>query len=230
MDKHDIVYFLKEDIEINELRYSLRSVDQNFPHDRIWFVGGQPNKLIPDVRLAIKQDAHTKWENVRNMLRKVCENDDISEEFWLFNDDFFIMRPWTSEVPLYNDTLENHISHIESRHGNQVTTYTSKLRECKAELERCGYGTLNYAIHCPMLINRKKMLETLDKFPDCPMFRSLYGNMHDIGGVSHKDCKIAGFDRIEDDDWLSTTDTTFKLGRVGRFIRSRFPEPCRYER
>lgn len=229
MEKYDVVYFLKEGVESAELRYSLRSVAKNFPHKKIWFVGGQPKELEPDVRLHIKQDALTKWENVRNMLRKICSNDGITESFWLFNDDFFIMQPWSAKGPLYNDTLEHHIQHIEQRHGDEKSEYTINLRECKDILEASGYGTLNYAIHCPMLIARKKMLETLDKFPDCPMFRSLYGNMHNIGGVNHHDCKVAGFDRIIYDEWVSTTDASFRLGRIGRYIRQSFPDPSPYE-
>lgn len=230
MNKYDIVYFLKNGIDSAELKYSLRSVAKNFPHNRLWFAGGQPKDLIPDARLAIRQNAKTKWENVRNMLRKICSNDDITESFWLFNDDFFIMKPWQSDEPLYHDSLEHHIQHIEHRHDDKKSEYTINLRQCKDMLEAAGYGTLNYAIHCPMLIDRKKMLETLDVFPDCPMFRSLYGNMHAIGGTEHYDCKVAGFDRIIEDEWISTTDTSFRLGRIGRYIRKSFPDPCAYER
>ena len=229
MEKHDVVYFLKDNIATCELKYSLRSVAKNFYHGDIWFVGGQPGKIVPDHRLPIKQNAATKWENVRNMLKKVCENDDISEEFWLVNDDFFIIKPWTSEAPLYNGTLERHIQHVEMRHGNQQTAYTAKLRECQHALESAGYDTLNYAIHCPMLVNRKKMSETLRCFPDVPMFRSLYGNMNAIGGEDHCDCKIAGLDRLIDSEWVSTTDESFSVGRIGRYIREQFREPSPWE-
>ena len=149
----------------------------------------------------------------------------------MFNDDFFIIKPWASgETALYNDTLEHHIQHIEKRHGNQQTAYTAKLRECQHALESAGYGTLNYAIHCPMLVNRKKMRETLRCFPDCPMFRSLYGNMHAIGGEDHCDCKIVGLDRLIESEWVSTCDESFKAGRIGRYIRSLFPEPSPWEK
>ena len=90
----DIVYVLKPDFQNEELRYSLRSLE-NFPHDKVWFVGGQPNELTPDGRLNIRQWGDTKWERVKNMLARVCVADDISEDFWLFNDDFFILKPWT---------------------------------------------------------------------------------------------------------------------------------------
>ena len=225
---YDVVYFLKENIVPDELRYSLRSVEQNFPHGDVWFVGGQPAGLRPDQRMVIDQPGMTKWQKVRGMLDVVCRCDDVSEDFWLFNDDFFILKPWEGTAAMYNGTLEEHIKHIEGRHGGQ-TSYTAQLRECKRELEGAGFGTLNYAIHCPMLINRKRMLETLQRFSFCPMFRSLYGNMQKVGGVNHKDCKIAGNDRIPDDAWCSTTGDSFVNGKVGEFIRGAFPEGTGYE-
>ena len=231
MDKHDVVYFLKDNLETEELKYSLRSIAKNFYHGDVWFVGGQPRRLVPDHRMPIRQNAATKWENVRNMLKKVCENDDISEEFWLFNDDFFIVKPWTSEAALYNGTLEQHIEHVEKRHGCQETSYTAKLRECQHALESAGYGTLNYAIHCPILVDRKKMAETIRTFPKCPMFRSLYGNMNAIGGEDHCDCKVVGLDRlITDSEWVSTCDVSFRSGCIGRYIRSLFPDPSPWEK
>ena len=230
MRKLDIVYFLKDDIKGDELRYSMRSVARNFPHDKVWFIGGQPKGLTPDYRMYIKQNAPTKWENVRNMLRAVCKTEDVSEDFWLFNDDFFILEPWDSEEQLYNGTLLDHIEHIERRHGNVPSSYTTRLRQCYDELNVCGYGQKNYAIHCPMLINRKKMLQTLDKFWNCPMFRCLYGNMWAVGGKNVKDNKIAGRDTVmTQTGWCSTTDETFRSGLVGNVIRNALPDPCVYE-
>lgn len=230
MEKYDIVYFLKDNIGTQELKYSLRSIAKNFYCGDVWFIGGQPRRYQPDHRMVIRQDAPTKWENVRNMLKRVCKNEEISEKFWLFNDDFFIIKPWTSEVPLYNGTLQDHIEHIERRHGVRQTAYTAKLRECQHVLEDAGYGTLNYAIHCPMLVDREKMRETLRRFPDCPMFRSLYGNMNAIGGEDHCDCKVVGLDRLVDSEWVSTCDESFRSGRIGRYIRQLFPEPSPWEK
>ena len=41
----DIVYIIKDDLPTTELKYSLRSVEANFPHRLVWFVGGKPDKL-----------------------------------------------------------------------------------------------------------------------------------------------------------------------------------------
>ena len=224
---NDIVYILKEGIDPYELRYSLRSL-KNMEHGKVWFYGGQPAGLTPDGRGTTEQRGETKWQRVRSSLEDVCRNDEITPQFWLFNDDFFVLKP--VEGPLFNGTLRDHILHVERRHYGE-TAYTKQLRACETLLKDAGLSTFNYAIHVPMLVDREKMLEALRTFPDCPMFRSLYGNFAEIGGNDHRDVKIVGLTRgYEDDaDYVSTSDDSFEFGAVGAQLRHTFKEPCRYE-
>ena len=230
MEKLDVVYFIKPDLVNNELRYSLRSVENNFPHRYVWFFGGQPIELTPDRRAPIIQSGANRYEKVRNMLRAACENDEITEDFWLFNDDFFVLRPLEDIPAWYDGDLIERFQRIERRRGRQ-SSYTQQLRRTVEALRNAGYGILNYAVHVPMKINRKKMLQTLDRFPDCPMFRALYGNMHEIGGINAPDVKIVAsqFTFPRDACLVSTSDSSFINGDVGRDIRDRFPEKSRWE-
>lgn len=234
--KHDIVYFLKDEPVNEELCYSLRSVEQNFEYRQVWFYGGCPDALEPDKHVTMSQTAPSKFERVRAMLYEACKNDEITEDFWLFNDDFFIMKPVSEDMPaLYNKTIPERINKIEARHGGQIE-YTKRLRHLVKTLEDAGKPLLDYAVHKPMLINRKKMLEVLDKFPDEPMSRSLYGNYWQISGISKPDMKIevARYSKIHvamrDWDFLSTSDRSFKYGNVGLYLRNKFSEPSRFER
>ena len=87
----DVVYILKKNTDPQELIYSLRSL-KNFPHRKVWFVGGQPDGLYPDGRIKHEQTGVTKWERVRSSLIKITECDEITDDFYLFNDDFFVMK------------------------------------------------------------------------------------------------------------------------------------------
>lgn len=230
MKKRDIIYILRNDIEPQELRYSLRSLE-NFPHGDVWFVGGEPAYLRADRQVYIAQRGDTPWERSTYTIREICSSDETPEEFWLFNDDFFVMKPQKEFGPKYNGDLWRHIAHIEKRHGGKISAYTAQLRRTAQELENAGFQTRNYAMHIPMLINKQDALETLDRFPFVPMFRSLYGNMHDIGGENMADVKIATITErpSEDAEFLSTSDSSWIVGEIGRFIRARFQEPCKYE-
>jgi hypothetical protein len=229
--KHDIVYFVKQQPFNEELRYSVRSVEKNFPYNKIWFYGGCPLGLKPDEHIFVKQDKPTKWENVKKMLYEVCRNDDITENFWLFNDDFFIMEKIDEPKNYYNGSLENRIKEIENRRKGHKSEYSVNLEITKQLLEEQGYPTLNYAVHIPMLINRKKALETLNKFPDSPMFRSLYGNYVKLPAVDMPDVKIHQPSVRPKDNaiMLSSSDRSFEIGYIGVVIKDKFRNKSKYE-
>ena len=233
---YDVVYFVKDTSMDDELKYSLRALEKNWVYKDVWFCGGCPEGIKPDHLFKCKQEGLNKWEKVRNNIRKVCENDEISEDFWLFNDDFFVLRPYDSSLlPTYNGEIIPYIERIERRHGGSADEYTMRLRQAANTLERYGYTTLNYEVHKPMLINRKKALEVLDKFPDTPAFRSLYGNYWKIGGTNCHDMKIKilNYTRMDyvEGFWpfVSTSDESFENGNVGEFIKNKFNEKNRFE-
>lgn len=234
--KYDVVYFVKDALVNEELRYSLRSIEQNWQFNKVWFYGGCPNGLHPDKYVRAAQVGYSKWEKVRSMLLAACKNDEITEDFWLFNDDFFVLRPISENMkPQYNGRLRPYIARIERRNGGKSNDWTRRLTHLVETLETAGKDTLNYAVHKPILINRKKMLEVLQKFPNEPMSRALYGNYWEIGGISRHDMKIKVVDYPKLDiakntwDFISTSDESFREGNVGEFLRQKFNKESRFE-
>lgn len=234
--KYDIVYFLKNDVSNEELAYSLRSVEANWTYRRVCFYGGCPDNVSPDRLFRTEQKGLNKWQKVRNMIKDACKNDDISEDFWLFNDDFFILRKVDENMPpQYNGDLVDYANYIEKKQGT-ADNHTCTLKKAAQALKVAGMTTLNYEVHKPMLINRKKALEVLEKFPDIHAFRSLYGNYWGIGGTSMHDMKIKvlNYKRMDlvDSFWqfLSTSDDSFKGGNAGEYIKRKFNKKSRFEK
>ena len=222
----DIVYFVKDTPTNEELRYSVRSL-ANFPHGKVWVYGGCPDGLKPDHHVYVKQDQPTKWANIFKMYKMVCYNEDISEDFWLFNDDFFIMKNVKKGPNYYEGDLYKRVVTLEDAHGG-ITPYSQQLRYTLQELEGMGCETKNYALHVPMLMNREKGKE-LCNIISGPMIRCVYGNYFKIGGEDHRDVKIDRLDRVaKDTEYLSTNDKSFG-GMVGDQIRATFPDKCKYE-
>lgn len=225
---NDIVYFVKESRENEELRYSLRSL-QNFPHDKVYFYGGCPKSLCPDHHIHVKQDQENKWQNVNKMLRMACKNPHISADFWLFNDDFFIMEKVTNPCNYYYGDIYKRIVTLEDKFGG-ISPYSAELRQMAKELESMGCTTKNYALHVPILINKQKMIEVLN-MTECPMLRTIYANYAEIDGKEMNDVKITSVDKIyKGGTYLSTEDKAFNNGLVGQQIRDKFPDRCKYER
>ena len=130
---------------------------------------------------------------------------------------------------MYQDNLEDRIAKL--RATRNVSGYANCLESARDTLENAGLSTFNYALHVPMLINKYKAIEVLDAFPNCPMFRSLYGNYWGVGGVNTKDVKITDIEKVpsQRQALCSTSDESFKSGAVGEFIRNKFTEPSTWE-
>ena len=65
---NDIVYILGDQPSYEELRYSLRSIEQNFPHGLVWFVGAQPRGFTPDRAVKHIQTGESKWQKIRSSM------------------------------------------------------------------------------------------------------------------------------------------------------------------
>lgn len=183
--------------------------------------------------MRLNQPGLNKWEKVRNSIIKVCENNEITEDFWLFNDDFFVMKKRKANFePQYNGRVADYIEQIKKKHYGSHSEYTVRLMNTIDALEKAGFGTLNYEVHKPMLINRAKALEVLERFPNVGGFRSLYGNYWQIGGENQHDMKIKAMGEFDWGDWefLSTSDGSFRDGEIGRYIRGKFNKISRFEK
>ena len=231
MEKYDVVYVLANDIKSDEIRYSVRSVVKNFPYNRIVFYGGKPKDIEPDVYVEVKQVGYDRYDKVIYTLEKICADDNLTDNFWLFNDDFFIMQPVDDLSYAFAGTIEYRINNLDFNHG-PTGSYIRAQKGIKDYLVRHGYDTLNYALHMPMLINRKLASKTLEEHPNQKMFRSLYGNVNKVGGIQMDDVKIynSGDEPDKNSPLLSTKDSSFRYGLVGEYIRDIFKEPCKYER
>lgn len=229
----DIVYFVKDTPRNEELRYSLRSVVKNMRYNRVWVFGGCPINVIPDVRVRTVQDGHTKWDNVRNMYLMACKNKEITDNFIMFNDDFFVMQPTDYIETLYRCDLDKHIEILESNFNNRPSSYTKLLRQASTKLKEIDEPCLSYELHIPFIFNKKKLFKMLEKFPDIHCCRTMYGNLYEVGGRQSGDVKIFSSKTKLDYknlQFLSTDDSVVNVNNdIWRYIRNQFKQKCEYE-
>lgn len=227
--KHDIVYLLKNDCDSEELKYSIRSVVQNFPYRKLVIVGGCPSDIKPDIYIPDTQEGATKWERAMHSLKKVLDNDELTEDIWLFNDDFFIMDPVRSDVNYFSGSLERQIIKMKQKHP-RGSGYIRSLETLRACLFNLNKDTLCFALHIPFLINRVKAEKLFEEYPGIKMFRTFYGNWYEIECSYMRDVKVYDLETIPDTPYISTTDESFKKGKVGEFLRKYFANPSKYEK
>lgn len=232
--KYDIVYMNKDSAPNEELRYSLRSIEQNWgPHGDVWIFGGCPDGIKPDRFVPVDMILPDKWANTHRLMRLICQNDEITEDFWFFNDDFFVLKPVSEDIPqMYNSTIPEVIQIFDCEDAG-VKYWTDQLRILEDLFRREGMSCLNYEVHKPMLINRRKMLDVMDRYRNILFSRSLYGNCYGIGGMDSCDVLVkfaySDISWVMDQDFVSTTEDSFAAGEIGEYIRLRFPDPCGWE-
>lgn len=235
----DVVYFLKEGVLSEEIRYSLRTL-KNLPHRQVWVYGQKPSWMKNVNHVWVLQTG-TKWQNTSAMIREVTKNPGISEKFIIMNDDFFVLKPVEKLDYRYQGTLIDRANECTlkpspwgfKREG--LSRYGNLLKETDAWLLAHGYKNRNFELHLPMVFEKKKMQASLDAFPNggWAARRSLYGNMWKIKAREvGADCKVyslTGFPAKGIEEFVSTTDGTFRRGNVGVYIRNHFKDKSDYE-
>ena len=227
--KRDVVYILKRELDTEELKFSLRSVDKNFPINRVWFIGGQPKGFRNVVRLQHEQIGNCKWELIRSSMWKAVNAEDLAEEFFLFNDDFFVMKPVDTDsfINFVDGTLSRRIDELHAEHG--MNPYCRTLFKLEQELRTMKEPTMNFDVHLPMLMNKEQVKATLYKCSS-PQMRSAIGNLNRLPFVVHNDVKVYDLESVPvDETYLSTNDDTFNKGKVGKYIRETFATKSRFE-
>ena len=227
----DFVYICKPG-DNEELRYSIRSVLYSFPDAKIWVVGGKPNWYSGNY-VYVDQNHH-KYANAINNLKAICDSNEISEEFVLMNDDFFIIKKIDTIDQFYNGLLSTKIDRYIKITGSSM--YIKKLILTRTRLIDYGIeNPLDYELHIPMVMEKEKLKYIILKYPSC-LWRSMYGNIYNVGGNKMEDVKIytnkkhsARSNEITQQSiFLSTEDQAFTLA-LDKVLSKMLNNPTKHE-
>lgn len=198
----DIVIPYKKN-NTGELEACIKLIRRNVPHRGVYVIDNYArtrNNTVSHINQILK-------------LRWALQNIRLTEEFYLFNDDFFVMKP-IEEVPYYHrGFLSDHI--LSRKPGG----YTRALTDT---LNLLGKDALSYEVHLPMKFHREKLRDAIEDLSlaissnTCPLIRSYYGNKYNVGGEEVEDVKNP--DNYEGMTFLSTSDYTFRR-ELGDYIR-----------
>lgn len=229
----DIAYFVRPGDDNEELRYSLRPL-KNIPHGKVYIAGYCPTWLQDVEHIPVPQGSN-KNVNTTDNLYAIAKEKGVSEQFILMNDDFFIMKPMRS-IPRMN---RGPIEDVLDQYREINSGYFKGMEQTYEYMKSLGLeDILSYELHVPMIMQKDNVIEMFIRYrTDQPKIkplhkRSLYGNMFNYGGVSMKDVKVYANDQEfdKDSDFLSSQDGAFENGKIGEFIRSKFPEKSPYEK
>lgn len=221
---------LREGDDNPEARYAIRSWVANAgPVDRLVTVGYRPTWLESDEHIPAN-DHRSGPLNVWHNLRTACESGVLSGDVVVANDDMFAVESVDPLTVNYRCPLRDHVKRL--RPG---TWWGASMRLTLAALRKRGIeAPLSYELHRPLPIDADAMARVLR---ECwsgagipPQWRTLYGNVEQIGGEQSSDCKV--YNRATDamhGPWVSTTDGTWRNSDAGKHVRATFTEPSRWE-
>ena len=232
----DIVYICR-DGDNEELRYSIRSVMANLPHDNIWVVGGKP-RWYSGNHISVPQN-WTKYENARNNMRAIVDSKEISDNFILMNDDFYVVKETKRLGTYHGGNINKRLEELKIRYGR--SSYLTLLMNTIKFVRSHGRRTiLDYALHIPFKMNKEKLRPILDHHVS---WRVAYGNINKIGGrevrlykgetldvklyLVRGQLKSVGKNTLSDRFWSSHDESFhFMLPK----LQELFPEPSPYEK
>lgn len=154
------------------------------------------------------------------------------------NDDFLVLDPVDSIATVYRGTLDDHIASI-----TKESWWLQSLRNTRAYLDWLQgdeQAHLSYELHRPFPIKVVPMLEALravesTKPDNPPQWRTVYGNVMNIGGRQALDGKVYGSERIPlGTCFWSSTDISWRRAGIGgsslgAWVADRFPKKSRWE-
>lgn len=223
----------------DHLKWVLRSIYHHMKHDRVFIVGEIPVWLAQSNVVCIPTDqTGTKHVNQGINLAAMMDSD-ISEDFYYWDDDIFIMRD-TESIPLYARGMYTAAEFLDSRYpaGNDESkAYTQGLRDQLTLLQQWGFdlNTLYFTdLHAPIPLNKARLKDVLERRNvEAPhieggQFQALYGA--GLPCIPVRDFKIRRATDLPDpsNHFVSLSPNAWK-GATGKYLKMRYWHPSPYE-
>ncbi len=258
--KVDVVYPFYAAGSNDELRYSMRSMEENFTSLRnIWVIGDKPDWASEEVchipyahPKTLPSNEYSKNRNFAEKMLRAAMTSDITTDFVYAADDHYLLRPWsledfTKKVLIREDLnafTEDYLN-PDTRPWGSLSEWQTALWNTYDKMMLFGYYGWNYETHTPKLINKVNLIKTLAQFGigdgRC-MWQTAYFNMHwptTTGLDSEKsDIKAGFYSEVPKEDMLDRLDRATFLSHnddgltedLRNAIMERFPKKSRYEK
>ncbi len=167
----DVVYpYATGGAQWEELRYSIRSVEENFLNLRnIWLIGDQPDWIseiytIPKNRPYPDTDLKRNYDYTQSILWAAI-NPNISDPFLLVNDDHYLLSPMTANDianrPMIRENMDNYTQE-ERDTGDKA--WQKVLWGQYDRNKSFGLGGWNFEAHTPCIVTKQCIVETWSLF------------------------------------------------------------------
>jgi len=236
MEKIDLVYILGTGSRWNdnEIRYSLRSVQNYFPAvGKVFIIGECPEWATNVIHIKVPDKYDNKLLNARAKYLAAATNPQISKNFVLMNDDFFILRE-IDEIPNFS---RGTIEEMMSQHPTKNGYYYRSLWDTHKRLDGMGIkDPIDFEVHAPIIFNKEKLETVIGMIGSEKVFsiRSCYGNLMNLEPTKVIDFKAANiaefaYQKMRGADYLSINDALICDDDFREWLRTKYRRMSKYE-
>lgn len=212
----------------------LRSIAENFPHNKVWLVGYIPRWVSNEVGQIPLPQSGVGWLNVVLMLGRIAENHEVTDKFWYFNDDFYVLKKPKTAQAMYDMSLADRARRLK---GLSLGAYSRGAQITLDLLRKHGYDDpMNYDLHAPMPMDKQQIGQAVDLVMGSgqhfwPHLRSVYGAIAALDGKQHQDVKITSVSGMipSGATYVSSSVRSFN-GQLGRQLRAKFANKSKFEK
>lgn len=214
----------------NELRFCLRSIEKNLRGYRnIWIVGFMP-KWMRNLKHIPFKEYHPKANNIHDKIKAACEHPEVSDEFIMFNDDYFLTCETQATTYPYcfsDDAFQ------EVMNRPKADPYRRLVVDTINETGMKEY----YDIHCPVRIKKSVFLSMPynRNYEGGILVKSSYAKHANVHGIPTHDGIIRNKmtrEQIENmevfTDCISIHDEAINQDFIS-WVQDRYPHKCSYE-
>ena len=249
----DVVYPYAEGGQVwDELRYSIRSVAENFLDLRdVWVVGDEPYWLT-NAHMISKTREYSSDEFAKNLdytqsLLWAALNPEISDPFLAINDDHYLLAPMTAaDIEKRVLVRENMSVYTEEERNTADRVWQKNIWEQFDRQKSFGQGGWNFECHTPVLVHKAQILQTwaLFGYGDGKLvWKTAYFNMFPPTSTNASLSEVSGhkagiyeplaaYEIAEKGNaaiYLNHNDEGLNHN-LQQYIHDRFPTPSIYER
>lgn len=212
----------------NELRYSLRSIDNHLKgYGHVWIIGEKPDWLTNvNHKPATDHKNAVPDFNIMSKLVGAVIEPEISDTFLFMNDDHYLLQDvQADQYPYYyQGTIGQHVK----KRGHDG--YGRRCENTEKSLKARNLPTKYFDVHYPILYQKdlfmKNVFRKYGNEKDGMILKSLYANALHIEGTEIKDCKVPHLP-LNDLPCFSTYPTVSR--KAQQFLREKFPEKSKFE-
>ena len=230
-----VIPLCQSKINFLDLRFALRSIEKFVPNlGEIFIVGEKPSWIKNINHIPFKEKMDDRWKE-RNIFKKIefAFNNGVGENILFTNDDIILLEEVKAHYPYY------HKGSLTNALDTNTGGYRATMAHTISELVRKGKEINNFDIHCPIVYNKEKFLETVGKLDWNINFgfgiKSMYCGLNDIQGEHMDDCKLRGrltkeevSEKVKGRSVISCTDAPMKYG-LGEYLNEILPNKSIYE-